>query len=723
MMPWFLALVLLQPPVTLSGVVTDGTGATVPAALVTVTAGTVRRVTTTGADGMFTITLPAGTATVSVRAEAPGFGAADRDVTLPAPGPLAIALEPQRIAQEVTVTGETSLTRLAIESSVTSIDRRAIAAAPALRLDDQLRSVPGFSLFRRSSSAVANPTTQGVTLRGLSASGASRTLVVADDVPLNDAFGGWVYWDRIPMVSLQRIDVMRGASGDIHGNDALGGVIRLATRTGRGAEAWLEGGSNGTARASGYGGLTSGPLSGGGAIERAITDGYRVVAPEVRGTIDVPADSRSTAAIGWIGGARPSLHATLRGGYFNENRGNGTPGQLNGTITRWAGANASGTALGGVWEARGDATFTGYRQTFSAVLAGRASERLTSLQWVGSSAGGAGVTWLRQSARTQALFGVSSRIAKARLDEASISIAGVQGPVVRTRALQRGDGILAQGRVEATPRVTLDAGVRVDYWRLSNRENPEFSLRKLWFFEPRVGASFQLAADRVLRVSWLTGFRTPTMNELYRAFRVGNAQTRANDRLDPEESWGPEVAFTMRRDRFTGRAIFYATRLTGAVYNRTLVSTPTGIVRERSNGQARAIGSEVELEWRARRGLALTTAWAFNESRFTEGELEGKRIPQVPRASGSFGVRAERGRWLAAGTVRVIGAQFDDDRNDFRLAPGSLSDARVAWRWSRRLELFGAVENLFDEDIDTGRTPLRTIGSPRIARAGVMVRF
>lgn len=719
---WLLALVLLQPPASISGVVTDGTGAPIPGALITLTAGTVRQITRTGADGTFTATLPAGTQAVSVRAEVPGFGAVVREASLPAPS-VAIELQPQRIAQDVTVTAETSVARLAIESSVTSIDRSAIAASPALRLDDQLRTVPGFSLFRRTSSAVANPTTQGVALRGLSASGASRTLVVADDVPLNDAFGGWVSWGRIPMVSLQRIDVMRGASGDIHGNDALGGVIRLAARTGRGAEAWLEGGSNGTARASGYGGFTNGPLPGGGAIEGATTDGYRVVAPEVRGAIDVPADSRSTSAIGWLGGTRPGLQASLRGGYFNEARGNGTPAQVNATITRWGGAKASGILLGGVWEARGDATSGGYRQTFSAVLAGRASERLTSLQWVGSRAGGAGVTWLRQSARTQALFGVSSRVARANLDESAITIAGIQGPIVRTRANQRGDGILAQGRFAATPRVTLDAGVRVDYWRLKNIEDPEFSLRKLWFVAPRVGASFQLAADRVLRVSWLTGFRTPTMNELYRGFRVGNAQTRANNKLDPEESWGPEVAFTMRRDRFTGRAIFHATRLTGAVYNRTLVSTPTSIVRERSNGQARAIGSELEVEWRAARGVAFTTAWAFNDSRFTEGELEGRRIPQVPRASGSFGVRAELGRWSATGTVRVIGAQFDDDRNNFRLAAGSLSDARVAWRWSRRLELFGAIENVFDEDIDTGRTPLRTIGSPRLARGGIQLRF
>ena len=247
--------------------------------------------------------------------------------------------------------------------------------------------MPGFSLFRRTSSAVANPTTQGVTLRGMSASGASRTLVVADDLPLNDPFGGWVYWDRVPVASLQRIDVVRGASGDIHGNDALGGVIRLTTRTNRGAEAWLDGGSLGTGRASGYGALSRGNWIAGAAAETVTTNGYVVVAPETRGPIDIPADSRGTSATAWAGGGTGSFQATLRGGYFDENRGNGTPAQTNATITRWSGRVRT-AGRRGLWEARGDVGLTDYRQTFSAVLAGRASERLTNLQWVASTGGG-----------------------------------------------------------------------------------------------------------------------------------------------------------------------------------------------------------------------------------------------------------------------------------------------------------------------------------------------
>ena len=422
-----LLFALGQQPTALSGVVTDPTGAVVPGAAVTITIGDVRQETTSAADGTWTTNVQAGQQMVAVRISAPGFAPAERAVTLPAET-VRVELRPQAIAEAVTVSADSATVRLSVESSVTSINRSAIATAPAMRLDDQLRPVPGFSLFRRTSSAVANPTTQGVTLRGLSASGASRTLVVADDVPLNDPFGAWVYWDRVPVAALQRVDVVRGASGDLHGNDALGGVIRLTTRTARGAEAWFDGGSLGTARASGYGALATGAWMAGASAEAMTTDGYIVVAPEARGTADIPADSRSASTFGWLGGTRGAFQATVRGGYFNENRGNGTPAQVNATITRWSGVNAHGLLAGGVWDARGDVSWNNYRQTFSAVTApARAVERITSLQWVGSTGGGGGFNWLREMSRGQVMAGFTSRAAHADLDEAAFSLTGVLG--------------------------------------------------------------------------------------------------------------------------------------------------------------------------------------------------------------------------------------------------------------------------------------------------------
>ena len=68
-----------------------------------------------------------------------------------------------------------------------------------------------------------------MTLRGVSGSGASRTLVLADGVPLNDPFGSWVYWNRVPQAAVERVEIVRGATGDLYGADALGGVVQVLT--------------------------------------------------------------------------------------------------------------------------------------------------------------------------------------------------------------------------------------------------------------------------------------------------------------------------------------------------------------------------------------------------------------------------------------------------------------------------------------------------------------
>src|SRR5204863_6808066 len=98
-----------------------------------------------------------------------------------------------------------------------------------VRLDDMLRQVPGFTLFRRSGSAYANPTTQGASLRGVGGSGAGRVQVLQDGMPLNDPFGGWIAWGRVPRASIERLEVLQGGSG-LYGPSALAGVVQILTR-------------------------------------------------------------------------------------------------------------------------------------------------------------------------------------------------------------------------------------------------------------------------------------------------------------------------------------------------------------------------------------------------------------------------------------------------------------------------------------------------------------
>ena len=109
--------------------------------------------------------------------------------------------------------------------SILRLDRQTLQAAS--RLDSVLTGVPGVTLFRRTSSLGANPTSQGVSLRGIAGSASSRALVTLDGVPQNDPFGGWVVWTSLTPESLGGVNIVRGAGAGPYGAGALTGVIAL----------------------------------------------------------------------------------------------------------------------------------------------------------------------------------------------------------------------------------------------------------------------------------------------------------------------------------------------------------------------------------------------------------------------------------------------------------------------------------------------------------------
>ena len=195
----------------ISGVVRDSEGAPIAGAEVRVfVTGAVPVEVITAVDGTFGFEPQSGEREGTLVVRAAGFAVAERRWPAEA-GPIEIVLTRTRLREDVTVTaarGETRLGDTAARVIVMGEDDLRGTAAPTL--DDALRQVPGFSLFRRSDSRVSNPTAQGASLRGVGASGASRTLVLLDGVPLNDAFGGWVYWSQVPRIALERVEVMEG---------------------------------------------------------------------------------------------------------------------------------------------------------------------------------------------------------------------------------------------------------------------------------------------------------------------------------------------------------------------------------------------------------------------------------------------------------------------------------------------------------------------------------
>lgn len=704
-------------------IVADVSGAPLPGATVVVLReGVEATAAVTGDDGAAVVPRePGGT----LRVGAPGFAPVERAWPPDPPADtVRLVLMPASFADTVVVTASRGTERLPSPASTTVLTAAELLTSGAGTLDDLLRTTPGFSLFRRSSSRVANPTAQGVTLRGVSGSGASRTLVLADGVPLNDPFGSWVYWNRIPLAAIERVEVVRGGAGDLYGPDALGGVVQVLTFTPARPRlrATIEGGSHETVRASVFAGLVARGWQATAAGEIVDTAGAYVVAAADRGPVDTRADSDYRNGFVSAGRQRDRWRVLARVSAFQEARGNGTPVQVNDTNWRQVSAEAGGAAAGGAWEVHASGGRQRYYQTFSAVAAGRASERLTTAQRTPSEFSQMSAQYTRAVGIHALLVGLESRRTEATVAETAFPVAGPPA-TTRVGGEERADALYGRARLALADRWSLVLGARADRWR-STPLDPGLAAKRVTVFSPRAAVVWQPGPVGV-QASAYRSYRTPTLNELHRGFRVGNVITNPNPQLEPERLTGVEGGLLVSRGRLSARVTAFAHQLDGAIANVTISTTPQLITRQRRNSdRIRARGLEVEADLRLHPSLTVTGLAVFTASHFRGSvavpAIEGKRVPQVPTYQLGAGVTWADPRLLTAALqLRVSGAQFDDDLNQFELGRYAVVDLSVNRTVTGRLHAFLAVENLFDAEYDVGRTPLRTVGWPRAARVGV----
>jgi outer membrane receptor protein involved in Fe transport len=671
-------------------------------------------------DGSFAFD-PRGARSGHVVVEARGFEALEREWSLSAAQPLAIVLEPAHGAEAVTVTATRTATRLADTASrVIVIGGRDLQSTAAPALDDALRQVPGFSLFRRSDSRVANPTAQGASLRGVGASGASRSLVLLDGVPLNDSFGGWVYWSREPRVAVDRVEVMEGGASDLYGSSALGGVIQAIERSDAPAIAVeASGGSLGTGSLSAYAAARKGAWSFRGSGEAFASDGYVLVASDQRGAVDTAAGGSHIAGAFTVQ-RRLSPGATIfaRASALGESRANGTPLQVNDTDWRQAsiGADASGGA--GAFSARAWYGSQVYHQAFSAVSADRATEALTRLQRVPAENAGASFQWSRAiGSRNALLAGVDARWVDGRSDETPF-VRGLPAAAVSAGGHDRTLAFFASDRVALGDRTVATVGARVDRW--SGGEHGATAL------SPRASVLVRLSRRVGLTAAGYGAFRSPTLNELYRSFRVGNVVTQANASLTVERLKGGEagLVWSLPDERMRIRAVAFASWIEDPIANVTLRTTPQLVMRERENlGSTRSHGLELDAEAPLGPWVRLTAGYALVDATVrtfpASPEIEGKRLPQVPRHQATLALAFRRPGLFDLGVEgRATSSQFEDDQNQLPLAGYVTFDGRIARRLGR-VTLFAVVENMGGRRYAAGLTPTPTLGPPRSFRAGL----
>jgi outer membrane receptor protein involved in Fe transport len=725
----------VQPPATTNttGTVVDISGAIVPDAEVVVTATDGRTVTVrTDADGRF----DAGMIASRVRVSSQGFETAD--VAVSATGPLQIVLRPTNFADSVVVTATRGAERLPSAASSTVLTSAELNNMAAGALDDALRATPGFTLFRRSSSRVANPTTQGVTLRGVSGSGASRTLVLADGVPLNDPFGSWVYWNRIPFAAVDRVEVVRGATGDLYGAGSLGGVVQLLTLqpTRTRMRATIDGGSHDTFRGSLFAGAGRNGWNASGAYEGVKTDGVFVIGSEVRGPVDTRADSDYQTGFVSFGRRMANWHASLRGAGYTEDRSNGTREQINSTDWRQLSLEAGGFVGGGVIEVHAVGSSQDYFQTFSAVTAvagvPRSGDRRTFAQTIDTSHRSLNGQYSRLFNRVTMIVGADYRWTESHQDELRYAlVSGVNTPSgpFASGGTERVVAGYARASINAADALTVEFGARVDGWH-SEPEAADLPTKDVTFVSPRAAVSYRTGRYQ-LQASTYYANRTPTLNELHRRFAVGNQVTEANPLLEPETLTGVEGGVLVQFDRASVRATAFVNNLEDAIANITLSQTPQGITRRRGNSDTiRATGVEIEMDTRLTGSLSATGQIVLTSSHFRGSvatpALEGNDVPQVPLWQGAVSVTwADPSLFTAATQIRFSGDQYDDDLNTaaFVLEQYAVWDATVSRQIVRGVHGFAAIENILDKEFDTARTPVRSVGWPRTVRVGARITW
>jgi outer membrane receptor protein involved in Fe transport len=607
--------------------------------------------------------------------------------------------------------------------AVERIGRRQIEQSPSHELDQLLKDVPGLQLFRRSDARSGHPTSQGVTLRALGGNASSRALLLLDDVPQSDPFGGWVNWPAYDPQSLAGVRVVRGGGSVGNGPGALAGTIEMTSRSDSGVSGEIDGGSRDSLEVRARAGvdLGGGILSVSGQAERG--DGFIPVTADTRGPADEAAPYR-----GWNGRARwvapvggdAEVQASVDG--FQDWRTRGTDFSVN----RTNGADASLRLVGHgnwAWSALGYWQWRNLMSSFASVSPGRLSANRVSLQDSVPSHGIGGSVELRppMPAGVELRLGADARRTEGESRELFSYVAGE--PTRRRFAGGQTwtSGAFAEASAEAGG-ITLTGGGRLDYWRVSDGHlfertiatgavlrDERYAPRRGWLPTARGGISAPLGGGLNLRSAAYLGWRMPTLNELFRPFRAGADATAANPNLDPERLAGAEAGVDYTKGPLKLALTGFVNRLKDAIANVTLGYGPGtfpgvgfvaagGTYSQRQNVAAVKVrGIEASAEW-SRGPWSLSAGASLTHARI-EGSgsaafLDGLRPAQTPKFGGTLSASWQSGGKGAAIVLRRVGAQFDDDLNGDVLKGATTIDAYASWPLSPRLQMVARGENL-----------------------------
>jgi outer membrane receptor protein involved in Fe transport len=649
------------------------------------------------------LALPAGAQTGSAQPETPA--SADEAVT---------------VTETMTVTasraGERPVTDLPV--SITVLPRETLEVTPALTVDELLRNVPSVELPLQSS-VVVFPANPSLAIRGLGlGDNSTRTLLLLDGLPMNGAFFGNVFWNRVPKEDVDRVEVVRGASSSLFGSYAMGGVVHLVTRRPEDGTTLSFnglGGSDETFQANVF-------AAGGGERLRLAanlngfsTAGYFQLAPEDRGAID----ERSGAEV-WSGSVKADLAVTprlrLRGrvGAFNEEHDAETRLGRNETETRDL---ALGLLRQGAAESHWEAEVFYVDEEFSTDNVSLVAEDSRDAEFVSnahvtpSEDLGASLRWSRGFSSRGLLWtvGADYRSISGEDDALIFSAPGALAFRKIGSGDQRSLGLFAELGWSAREKLEVQASLRLDRFETSNGRDvtagvvTEFADKEIDEVSPRLGLRYQASPAVAVRGAFYRGFRAPSLANLYRAFGTATFQGLPNPQLDSERLTGGEVGLDLTAGRaFTQVNAFY-NHLEDMVGGVVVAFDPIFTLMNQNLGEARTRGVELITD------VNLGSAWSFSASYiYTDAEitanlddpgLVGNALEGAPEHAANLGMAFKAGpRTDLSLRGRYRSRQFQDVTNETLLPSYSVADAYASYSLSPRAAVYAEITNLLDRD-------------------------
>jgi outer membrane cobalamin receptor len=615
------------------------------------------------------------------------------------------------------------------------MDEAQIAASSASTSDALLGMLPGFDRDR-SNSAFSNYGLNWVSFAG---AGQDRGLVLADDIPAQDGFGGQVDWAQYPALNITRAELFRGAGSALYGAGAIGGVLALTTfgpnadwQAPPSGTVFSSGGSNGEGTLYGAVATPIAPKLTASFASSTYRLSYFDLAPDYSSYNATDAQAQETmASMGLRYTASPGsiFEYDYRAAWDSQYEG-----RPNYTFWRRVAQNAfryihpadrSSVSL-----------YYFFRNNFIINSADQFPTQpgvLLYTQYVPSTDDGVGANWTIDSdnstfqMRADGLFvrGVSDQY----FPDNVLQVAGSGQQDLDGVALQETWRLLRL-RPNEKPRLQLVAGARVDSGSFFSGElygkgptgvyattpTPAWTDRAI---SPRAALRYDLTNNLALRISSGSGILYPYLNQLLRGYRIGSVSYLPNPNLVPERSNSLVSGLDWTNGRSALSYDFTQTFVNDSIMFITINPTTQeyeNVAHTQTDGSTlsytQALGRCTRLS------LSGTDQYARVTSAGSDVALLGKRLEYIPDAYATLALDGAIGRVATGVSVSYTGQTYADDLNTEPLGTAVVLGARVAIPLAEGAQLVFEGSNVTDARY---LSSIDRLAPPSVVSLGVQV--